>query len=392
MRKGRTVFSQLMDFVSLQDFHTCVDRYKGHHKVKSFTCWDQFLCMCFAQLTHRESLRDIEASLRAFSGKLYHAGFRGKVSRNTLAHANRTRDWRIYRDVARHLIREARSMYANDPLAYELDTTVYALDSTTIDLCLSLFPWAPFQKGKAAVKLHTLLDLRGSIPTLCVITDGRVNDVNMLDILPIEPGAFYILDRGYLDFARLWRMHQQKAWFVTRARGNTITRRVLSRPVDKATGVRCDQLVLLSPYGRERYPEKLRRVSFRDVKQNKRLTFLTNHMTLPAITIAGLYHDRWQIELFFKWIKQHLRIKSFYGANKNAVKTQVWTAIATYVIVAIAKKKLSLQPSLYTLLQVFGMTLFEKDPIKQLFTNPDCRNLEPPNPNQLILFRDTLGQ
>ena len=387
MNQGRTVFSQLMDFVPSTQFRKCVAQYNGNYKVKSFSCWDQFLCMAFAQLTCRESLRDIETCLRAVSYKLYHVGIRGRISRNTLANANSVRDWRIYRDFAHVLIDEARNLYADDPLAVELKETVYALDSTTIDLCLSLFPWAQFRKHKGAVKLHTLLDLRGSIPTVCIITDGKVHDVNILDQIPIEPGAFYIMDRGYLDFDRLHTLHLAKSFFVIRAKRNFKFRRLYSNPVNKRSGVQVDQIVRLTGYySKKAYSEKLRRVRYYDVENEKRLVFLTNNMSLPARTIADLFKSRWDIELFFKWIKQHLRIKKFYGTSENGVKTQIWIAISIYVLVAIMKKRLDLPQSLYSLLQVLSLTLFEKVPLLQTLTSTDCDSEKKSDPNQLFLF------
>lgn len=387
MNSGKTIFSQLMEFLPIHEFRTCVARYSGNYKVKSFTCWDQFLCMAFAQLTYRESLRDIQACLRGTRHKLYHMGIRGNVSRNTLANANKIRDWRIYSDFAQVLIRKARRLYANESFGVELDQTVYALDSTTIDLCLSLFPWAIFRKRKAAVKLHTLLDLRGSIPTVVIITHGRIHDVNILDRLIIEAGAIYIMDRGYLDFARLYAIHQTSGFFVIRAKRNFNFRRLYSHAIDKPTGVQCDQsIVPQNFYVQKNYPEKLRRIQYLDVNTNKRLVFLTNNFTLPAKTIAELYRCRWQVELFFKWIKQHLRIKAFYGTSENAIKTQIWIAISIYVLVAIVKKELKLDQSLYTILQILSVTLFEKEPILQVLTNNDYMNPNPAPSNQLNLF------
>jgi len=332
MNSGRILFAQLMGFLPMYEFRQCVERYQGNYKVKSFTCLDQFLCMAFAQLTYRRSLRDIEACLRASKNRLYHMGIRGKVSRNTLANANGVRDWRIYADFAQVLIAQARSLYAQEDFGVQLKQTVYALDSTTIDLCLALFPWAKFRKRKGAVKLHTLLDLRGAIPTLVVITHGKVHDVNILDQLIIEPGAIYVMDRGYLDFARLYRIDQCSAFFVTRAKSNFQFRRLYSQAVDKSTGVQCDQIIVPTGfYTQKDYPEKMRRIRYFDAENNKRMVFLTNNLSLPALTIAELYRSRWQIELFFKWIKQHLRIKNFYGNSANAVKTQIWIAISVYV-------------------------------------------------------------
>ncbi len=387
MNSGRTVFSQLMDFLPMYEFHKCVDRYDGNYKVQSFSCWDQYLCMAFAQLTYRESLRDIQVCLRASEPKLYHMGFRGKVSRNTLANANQSRDWRIYADFAQVLISIARPLYANEDFGVQLEQTVYALDATVIDLCLSLFPWARFRKSKGAVKLHTLLDLRGSLPTMIYITHGKTHDVNILDRILVEPGAIYIMDRGYLDFARLYAVHQERAFFVIRAKTNFNFGRLYSHPVDKATGVQCDQTVLLRTfYSRKDYPEKLRRIRFFDIQKNKRLVFLTNNFSLPAITIAQLYRCRWQVELFFKWIKQHLRIKAFYGTSENAVKTQIWIAISVYVLVAIVKKRLRAERSLYTILQILSVTLFEKTPLLQALSNENYQNSDVHDDNQLTLF------
>src|SRR5512136_2851733 len=388
MISGKTIFAQLMDFLPIYEFHQCVQRYHGHYKMKSFSCWDQFLCMAFAQLTYRESLRDIEACLRSGQRKLYHMGFRGKVSRNTLAHANQVRDWRIYADFAQILIAQARRLYANDSFGVDLDQTAYALDSTTIDLCLSVFPWAKFRARKGAVKMHTLLDLRGSIPSLVIITHGKVHDVNILDQLIFEPGAFYIVDRGYLDFDRLYAVHQASAFFVTRAKSNFRFRRLYSRPVDKSTGVQADQIVLLEGfYSRKAYPDKLRRIRYFDTDQNKRLVFLTNNLTLSALTIAQLFQCRWQIEIFCKWIKQHLRIEAFYGTTENAVKTQVWIAIAVYVLVAIIKRHLKIDLSLYTILQILSVTLFEKTPILEVLSVIQPQESGPEPGNQLNLFK-----
>jgi len=387
MNSGKTIFAQLMDFVPTYEFQKCVDRYNGNHKVISFSCWDLYLCMAFAQLTYRESLRDIQVCLRATQSRLYHLGIRGKVSRNTLAHANQTRDWRIYADFAQILIEKARKLYAADSFGIELAQAVYALDSTTIDLCLALFPWAKFRKRKGAIKLHTLLDLRGNIPSVVIITTGKVHDVNILDQLIIEPGAIYIMDRGYLDFARLYKIHQAMAFFVTRAKRNFSRTRLYSQPVDKSTGVQCDQIVVLkNHYAKKDYPEKLRRIRYFDSKNKKTFVFLTNNFVLPAITIADLYRCRWQVELFFKWIKQHLRIKAFYGTTENAVKTQIWIAISVYVLVAIVKKTLNLDQSLYTILQVLSLTLFEKEPIYQVLSNVSYTNQADQLSNQLNLF------
>ncbi|HDP23983.1 MAG TPA: IS4 family transposase [Deltaproteobacteria bacterium] len=387
MNSGRPIFSQLMDFVPIHEFRRCVKRYRGTYKIKSFSCWNQYLCMAFAQLTYRESLRDIQACLRAAQNKLYHLGIRGKVSRNTLANANQVRDWRIYADFAQVLITRARKLYAGESFGVELSQTVYALDATIIDLCLSLFPWAQFRKRKGAVKLHTLLDLRGSIPTVVIVTHGKVHEVNILDQLIIEAGALYIMDRGYIDFTRLHALHLSGAFFVIRAKDNFRFRRLYSRPVDKATGLQCDQIITTKNfYARKDYPEKLRRIRFFDKANNRRLVFLTNNFTLPALTIAELYRCRWQIELFFKWIKQHLRIKAFYGTTENAVKTQIWIAISVYVLVAIVKKTLNIDSSLYTILQILSVTLFEKTPIKQMLTDSVCTYPDAVPGNQLTLF------
>jgi len=387
MYSGQTVFAQLMDFVPTHEFRRCVGRYHGNRKVKSFSCWDQFLCMAFAQLTYRESLRDIEACLRASGSKLYHMGIRSKVSRNTLAHANETRDWRIYADFAQVLIHTARTLYAGENFGLHLKRTVYSLDSTTIDLCLSLFPWATFRKRKGAVKLHTLLDVRANIPTVVIITPGSVHDVNILDELVFEAGAIYIMDRGYVDFARLYRIQESSAFFVTRAKSNFQCQRLYSRPVDKSTGLQCDQTVVLTGiHSRKGYPDKLRRVRYCDPETQKRFIFLTNNFTVSALTIARLYRARWRVELFFKWIKQHLRIKAFYGTSENALKTQVWIAIAIYVLVAIVKKRLDIEPSLYTILQILSVTLFEKTPILQAFSQGEDLEIDPHTQKQLILF------
>lgn len=369
MNSGKNIFSQLMDFLPLAEFRKCVKRYNGNHNIRTFSCLDQYFCMAFAQLTYRESLRDIEVCLRSVQKKLYHLGIRGTVSRNTLAYTNENRDWRIYGDFAQVLIREAHDLYAKEPFGIALDETVYALDSSTIDLCLSLFPWAHFRKRKAAIKLHTLLNLRGNIPSFIRITDGTVHDVNILDDLIPEPGSFYIMDRGYIDFQRLYLLKQESAFFVTRAKDNMKYERVYSRPVDKSTGLRCDQTIRLTGNITSKYyPEHLRRVKYFDKKNEKNLVFLCNNFTLPAIQIAQLYKCRWQVELFFKWIKQHLRIKSFYGTSENAVKTQIWIAISVYVIVAIARKRLKIEESLYTLLQFLSLSLFEKNLINQAFS------------------------
>ena len=387
MNTGKTIFSQVMEFLLLYEFRKCVERYQGDYKVQNFSCMDQFLCMAFAQLTYRESLRDIESCLRFMQSKLYHMGIRGRISKSTLADANENRHWRIYADFAQVLIHRARALYLNEPFGVELEQTAYALDATTIDLCLSLFPWANFRKSKAAVKLHTLLDLRGSIPTFIEITDGKIHEVNILDTLIPEAGSFYIMDRGYVDFARLYLMHLASAFFIVRAKSNVQGRRLYSRPVDKSTGLRCDQTIVLTVYQSAKdYPEKLRLIKFFDAEHDLRLTFLTNHFTLDAIKIAQLYKCRWQIELFFKWIKQHLRIKTFFGTSENAVKTQIWIAISIYVLVAIIKKELKLNQSLYTILQILSVTIFEKTPILQALTETKIINQDSQNDNQLKLF------
>jgi len=387
MEKGKTVFAQLIDFLPRYDFQQCVQHYRGNHKIKTFSCWDQFLCMAFAQLTYRESLRDIEACLRSTQHKLYHMGFRGKVSRNTLAHANEVRDWRIYADFAQILIARARHLYANDSFGVELRQMVYALDSTTIDLCLSLFPWAKFRKHKAAVKLHTLLDLHGNIPSVIFMTHGKIHDVKILDELVLEAGAIYLMDRGYLDFARLYKIHQAPAFFITRAKRNFSFQRLYSHPIEKRTGLQCDQTIVLEGfYAQKDYPTLLRRIRYFDTSKDKRLIFLTNNFTLPALTIAQLFRCRWHIELFFKWIKQHLRIKAFYGTSENAVKTQIWIAISVYVLVAIVKKQLGLEINLYTILQILSVTLFEKMPILQAFSDEIYTNQHNDTDNQLKLF------
>jgi len=387
MNSGQTVFSQVMDFLPIREFRKCVKRYRGNYKVKTFSCFDQFLCMAFAQLTYRESLRDIEACLRSMRPKLYHMGFRGAASRNTLANANEKRDWRICADFAQILIRIARPLYEGDDFGLDLENTVYALDSTTIDLCLSLFPWARFRKHKGAVKIHTLLDLRGCIPCFISITDGLVHDVNILDELIPEPGSFYIMDRGYIDFERLYALHQCSAYFVTRTKKSFDFRRLYSTPADKPAGVMCDQMIALAGfYAAKDYPEKLRRIVFVDSATGKRLVFLTNCFRLPALTIAALYKRRWQVELFFKWIKQHLRIKAFFGTSENAVKTQIWIAISVYVLVAIMKKRMNLDSSLYTILQILSVTLFEKVVLQQALTETGGAIETHETPNQLTLF------
>jgi len=376
-----------MDHLPRYEFQKCVGRYHGEYQQKSFSCWDQLLAMAFAQFTYRESLRDIEACLRSMSGKLYHMGFRGKVARSTLADANENRDWRIFADFAQVLIGIARPLYAQDPIGVELDQSLYALDSTTIDLCLSLFPWAKFRKHKGAVKMHTLLDLHGNIPTFIGITDGKVHDVNILDEIFPEAGAFYVMDRGYVDFERLYIFTLSAAFFVVRTKSNVLLQRRYSHPVDKSTGVRSDHTVILTAIDSVKaYPDTLRRVSYLDVKTRKRFKFLTNNFTLPAITIAQIYKSRWQVELFFKWIKQHLRIKAFYGTSENAVKTQIWIAVSVYVLVAIIRKRLRLEASLYQILQILSVTLFEKTPILQALQAPNSQDDPLVNVNQLILF------
>jgi hypothetical protein len=387
MDPGKLVFAQLMDFVPRHDFDVCVRRHGGDSRPRGFSCRDQFLCMAFAQLTFRESLRDIETCLRALERKLYHAGFRGKVSRSTLADANRAHDWQIFADFAQVLIGRARKLYADEPFGVELEQTVYALDSTTIDLCLSLFPWARFRRRKGAVKLHTLIDLRGNIPTFVRITHGKTHDVTVLDHLPIEPGAFYVMDRGYVDFQRLYRFTTCSAFFVTRAkRGLDFTRRARRR-VDKTTGLRSDQtIVLVGPKTSRLYPESLRRVVFYDAENDRRFVFLTNNFTLPALTIARLYRCRWQVELFFKWIKQNLHIKAFYGTSDNAVRTQVWIAISVYVLVAIIRRELGIGRNLSEILQILSLTLFEKTPIFQALSGSKLQDQGPPFSNQLNLF------
>lgn len=387
MYSGKIIFSQIMDFFPRYEFQKCVTRYRGNHKVKSFSCLDQFHCMAFAQLTYRESLRDIESCLRSVKNKLYHIGIRGKISKSTLADANENRDWRIYADLAQLLIGTARRLYANDSFAVELDETVYALDASTIDLCLSLFPWAHFRKRKGAIKLHTLLDLRGPIPAFISITDGLVHDVNILDDLVIDPGAFYILDRGYLDLKRLFSLKEQLGFFVIRSKKNFQFRRIYSHPIDKSLGLICDQTICLTGfYPAKHYPEQLRRIRYFDSETQKHLTFLTNNFKLPAITITQLYKCRWQIELFFKWIKQHLRIKAFYGTSENAVKTQIWIAISIYVLIAIIKKQLKIEQSLYTILQILSVNVFEKTPILQALAGYDLQKETSDSCNQLLLF------
>ena len=387
MYTGTLVFSQVMDHLPMHVFRRCVQRYQGNHKTKTFSCLDQFLCMAFAQLTYRESLRDTEICLRAQQKKLYHMGIRGGMARNTLSNANKVRDWRIYADFAQSLIQTARTLYVNDDIGAELNNTVYALDATTIDLCLSVFPWAHFRKTKAAIKLHTLLDLRGCIPTFIHISDGKMHDVNVLDILLPEPGAFYVMDRGYVDFKRLYELHLSSAFFVTRAKAKMKFRRVYSRTVDKSLGLKCDQTIRLTGfYAAKDYPETLRRIKYYDSKTNKMLIFLTSNFSLPAMTIADLYRSRWEVELFFKWIKQHLRIKSFFGTSENAVKSQIWIAVAVYVQVAIIKKRLNLDASLYAILQILSVTIFENIPLNQLLMDNAPTEFEMESANQLILF------
>ena len=387
MHAGKYLFAQLMDFLPRRDFDRCVRRYKGNYRTRTFSCLDQFLCMAFAQLTYRTSLRDIETCLNSLKVKLYHVGIRGSVARNTLAKANEIRDWRIYGDFAHILIGHARNLYARDPLDVNLEQTAYAFDSTTIDLCLKLFPWATFRRHKAAVKLHTLIDLRGNIPSFIHISTGKTHDVKALDHLPIEPGAFYMMDRGYIDFARLYRFQLNMAFFVTRAKKNLQFRCVARRPVDKATGLRCDQTIVLTGVDTAtEYPTQLRRIKFVDPDTGKRFVFLTNNFVLDALTIAKLYKCRWQVELFFKWIKQHLRIKAFYGTSENAVKTQVWIAISVYVLVAIIKKELKLERSLNDILQILSINLFEKTPMFQALSPKKAPKENTDRPKQLSLF------
>lgn len=387
MNLGRSVFSQLISHLPDREFRRCVARYGGDRRVRSLSCWEQFLAMAFAQLTYREGLRDIEACLLALGPKLYHLGFRRRVARSTLADANESRDWRIYADFAQHLIGVARRLYARDPLAAELEQTLYALDSTTIDLCLSLFPWAKFRRRKAAVKMHTLLDLRGAIPAFIRVTDGNTHDVNLLDQLAPEPGAFYVMDRAYLDFRRLFVFTLSAAFFVVRAKRNVVLQRRYSHPVDRSTGVRSDQTVILATYeSANAYPDPLRRVSYVDANTSRRLVFLTNDFALPALTIAEIYRSRWQVELFFRWIKQHLRIQKFYGVSENAVKTQIWIAITVYGLVAIVRKRLELEASLYQILQILSVTVFEKTPISQALQPCDSQDFLVDDRNQLILF------
>jgi hypothetical protein len=387
MNVGKTLFAQIMDFLPWKTFHRIVARYRGDHRVRTLSCAEQYRCMAFAQLTYRESLRDIEACLSAQAAKLYHMGLRQPVSRSTLADANEARDWRIYADFAQVLITQARKLYAAEGFGVDLSNTVYALDATTIDLCLSVFPWAPFRSTKAAVKLHTLLDLRGAIPSFIHISDGKLHDVNVLDLLIPEPGAFYVMDRGYLDFERLHLLHCAGSFFVTRAKSNMDARRIYSHACNRSTGVICDQSIALNGfYSSQHYPEHLRRIRYKDPELAKNLVFLTNHFGLPALTICALYKSRWQVELFFKWIKQHLRIKRFYGTSENAVKSQIWIAVSVYVLVAIVKKRLNLDASLHTLLQILSVTAFEKIPLQQALVGGKSIVEDSMNANQLNLF------
>jgi len=387
MHTGKTIFSQVMEFLPMYEFNKCVARYRGNYRMKRFSCLDQFLCMAFAQLTYRESLRDIEACLRAISGKLYHMGIRGTISRSTIADANENRDWRIYADFAHVLINTARQLYADDDFGLELDNTVYALDATTIDLCLSLFPWARFRKNKGGIKLHTLLDLRGNIPAFLQVTPASTHEVNVLDMLIPEPGAFYIMDRGYTDFFRLYALHQARSFFIVRAKDNLQCRRIYSHPVERTTGIKYDQIIDFTGfYAHKDYPEHLRRVKYIDHSDGTVYVYLTNNMDLSALMIVELYRCRWQVELFFKWIKQHLRIKAFFGTSDNAVKTQVWIAVSVYVLIAIIKKRLSVELSLYTILQIVSVTVFEKIPILQAFSNEYYTMEMNENQSQLKLF------
>ena len=387
MHVGRFVFAQLMDHLPPYEFQKCVSRYQGDYKFRGFSCLDQFLCLAFAQLTYRESLRDIESCLRAVGSKLYHLGFRGRISRSTLADANEAHDWRIYADFAQVLIGIARPMYANEALGFDLDNTVYALDSTTIDLCLSVFPWARFRTRKAAIKMHTLLDLRGPIPAFIEVSDGKLHDVNILDILVPEPASFYVMDRGYVDFERLHAFHRGGAFFITRTKRGVLLRRRYSHEVDTSTGVRSDHTVVLaSAASRKHYPDPLRRIHYHDAEQGRGLRFLTNNFDLPALTVCLLYKSRWQVELFFKWIKQHLRIKAFFGYSENAVKTQIWIAVSVYVLVAILKKRLGLDASLHEILQVLSLTLFEQVPILQAFRELESQGNSSTISNQLMLW------
>ena len=387
MHSGKLVFAQLTSHLPLTTFRRCVATYRGEHKLKSFSCLEQFLCLAFAQLTYRESLRDIEACLRAQSDKLYHMGIRSRISRSTLADANEVRDWRIYAAFAQRLIAIARTLYIDEPFGVDLKETVYALDATTIDLCLSVFPWAPFRTTKAAVRMHTLLDLRGNIPAFIHISDGKMHEVNILDQLLPEAGAFYVMDRGHLDFQRLYRLHSAGSFFVTRGKSNLKAQRRYSHPVDRSTGLICDQTVVLTGfYSSQDFETPLRRIRFNDPKTGTRLVFLTNNFLLPALTITELYRCRWQVELFFKWIKQHLRIKQFYGTTENAVKTQIWTAVSTYVLVASVKKRLKIQASLYEMLQILSLTMFEQTPLDALFSQLRVAQNDVDTDNQLNLF------
>jgi hypothetical protein len=389
MYDGRFIFSQLMDFLPRHQFNRCVTQYQGNYRIRKFSCYDQWLCMAFAQLTYRTSLRDTIICLEVLSPKLYHVGIRGNVSRSTLAEANEKRDWRIYADLAQVLITEAKTLYVNEDFGIELDNTVYALDSSTIDLCLATFPWAKFRKAKGAIKLHTLLNLRGNIPEFIHLSDGKLHDVNVLDILSVDPGSIYIMDRGYVDFKRLYTMHQGLAFFITRAKSNFKFQRRYSHPIDKSTGLLCDQTVILTGVNsRNDYPESMRRIVYRDLETEKRYVFLTNNFSLPALSIAKLYKARWQVELFFKWIKQHLRIKTFFGTSENATKTQIWCAVCVYVLIAIIKKKLQIPQSLYTILQILSVSLFEKTLITQAFSKieDDSENDELPKQLNLLGF------
>ena len=387
MHEGKFVFSQLMEFVPWRRFQTCVNRYGGDYKVGTYQCVEQFRVMAFAQLTYRHSLREVEACLRVVKSKLYHMGIHSTISHSNLAHANHQRDWRIYADFAQILIQRAKQLYLGDDLGFDLDATVYALDATTIDLCLSLFPWAKFRRAKGAVKLHTLLNLQGNIPEFILISDGKLHDVNVLDHLVPVPGAYYVMDRGYLDFERLYALHQAKSFFVTRSKRNFNFSRRYSHEVDKSTGVQCDQTVVLETYySAQGYPEPLRRIRYYDAERDKRLVFLTNDFNLPATTIAALYKSRWRIELFFKWIKQHLRIKVFYGTSENAVKSQIWIAVSTYLLVAIIKKELGLPLPLYTILQILSLIQFEKTPLIEALSCDSYKIQQPNRPNQLVLF------
>lgn len=378
MKTNKTIFSQLMNFISRYEFYKCVKQYNGHYKVHNFTCWEQFLCMAFAQLTYRESLRDIETCLRSQHKKLNHIGIHSKVSRSTLAKANETRDWRIYKDLGLYLIKYANKLYSKDDFSNDLKNIVYALDSTSIELSISLFPWAAYSKKQGAICIHSLLNLRGNIPSVIILTDKLVSELKILDQLIIEPGALYIMDRGYFDFSRLWTIHQRRGFFVTRARRNVHFQRIYSQKVHKETGVQCDQVVQFkTQYARKRFPSKVRCIKYLDPNSEKRLVFLTNNMDLPAETIAALYRSRWQIELFFKWVKQHLRIKAFYGRSENAVKTQIWIAVSIYVLVAIVKKELKIELSLYTILQILSISTFEKTPLLQAFSDFDIQRTEP---------------